>query len=86
MNKLIGKINDEYIHDNVDEIVDLMEIIHLYNTKILQVYLSLVQLLLHIMKLGVNILFLQKIGEDQKKKFYFYSLYWKIFYSKKSMN
>ncbi len=25
MNKLIGKINDEYIHDNVDEIVDLME-------------------------------------------------------------
>lgn len=24
MNKLIGKINDEYIHDNVDEIVDLM--------------------------------------------------------------
>ncbi len=24
MNKLIGKINDEYIHNNVDEIVDLM--------------------------------------------------------------
>ncbi len=24
MNKLIGKINDEYIHDNADEIVDLM--------------------------------------------------------------
>jgi len=24
MNKLIGKINDEYIHDNVDEIVDLI--------------------------------------------------------------